>query len=148
MMDVIRSLPQGLFWYPLLLLLLVVMVRTVWLVTHRRSYRVKSGATGADLLKSLELLVSKANSDWYSRQDLERRCIGLLLQLNGYAGYSIDNCRSYLSAAANTEASLAIGEHLSESEQGQRQKHLSGDGDSRVAAVLSEIERITEAPGG
>lgn len=152
MMDAIRSLPQGLFWYPLLLILTAVVVRTILVTTGTFRRRHRKTARATDALEALQLLVNKAHADWHSRMELERRCIGLFLQASGYSGYSIDNCRRYVSRMEGMEASGIIAAHLQETEP--RAPH-GGDrpatrtrGLERVTAILDLIERLTEGKSG
>jgi hypothetical protein len=148
MVEFLRSLPQGLFWYPLVAFLVFSFGRAIWSVrwTARRS-RSASDAP-ADQLGSVVNLVHRARTDDLAEMEVQRRCLGLLLQLHGYGGYSVDNCRSFLSGVTDRELAEALTRHLrrvdrTASGPGERDGVLSAE----AGTFLRWIERDTEATG-
>jgi len=115
MMELLRSLPQGLLWYPLLLVLAVALARALWLV-RLRSPRGAAPPRMPDHFDALAHEVARARVEPTSRRDLERRLIGLLLQAHGYSGYTTDNCRAFVHAEADSPAAQAVMTHLAETQ--------------------------------
>ena len=149
MINLLGSLPQGILWYPLLLFLAFALGRAVWSVSRQFAPRESKTSSRPDHLASLALLVQRAQSDRFASQELERRCIGLLLQASGYTGYSVDNCRTFLAASPTSLAVSAVENHLTEVEQGERAGGSASFRPSdRIEHILETVERITEAPRG
>ena len=137
MIDSLRSLPQGMLWYPLLLVLVFALGRVVLSVGRQFASRKLKTPPESGHLASLISLVQRAQTDRFADQELERRCIGLLLQASGYTGYSVENCRSFLATSPTSPATAAV------------ESHLTGiDQDDRINHILETVERITEAPRG
>jgi hypothetical protein len=153
MIAILRSLPQGMFWYPLLAFLAFGFVRVVLSVSRQFRSPKSAPAGGSDPLISLAGLVDRAQTDNFARMELERHMIGLLLQVNGFTGYSVESCRSFVASLpanpAADEQAAAIESHLTDSQRGTISVGASGSGlSARVETILEAVERITEAPGG
>ncbi|MBU8912852.1 MAG: hypothetical protein KOO61_02435 [Spirochaetales bacterium] len=149
MIDLLRSLPQGMLWYPLLLCLTFALGRVVWSVGRQFASRKLEPPAESDHLALLALLVQRAQSDRFANQELERCCIGLLLQASGYTGYSAASCRIFLATSPGSPAAAAVEGHLTEIEQGGRAGGSASFSPShRIEHILEAVERITEAPRG
>ena len=149
MISLLRSLPQGMFWYPLLLFLTFSLGRVVWSVSRQLSSGKSKTRPESGHLASLVSLVQRAQTDQFAHQELERRCVGILLQASGYTGYSVENCRSFLRATPTSPATAAVEGHLAEVRIGRRVSGLVSSGPTdRINHILEAVERITEAPRG
>lgn len=158
MLDLIRALPQGLFWYPLLLFLLVLAARTLWQIRPVQSARQGTEVEESGNLGSLSRLVLRARTDSVAQQELERRSIGLLLEANDFSGYSVDNCRRFAAGSSGTQSARdLVAEHLAEltgrgnGERSGGTARQGGPGSagagSRFHMILGEVERLAEVPG-
>ena len=145
MIEFIRSLPQGMFWYPFLGFLVFSLVRAIWSVREGVRRR-RPPADGLDRVDSVAALVRRAVTDQFAEQELQRRCIGMLLQLHGYGGYSVENCRSYLAGGPSPEVRSAIESHL-ERQDRQSPRRTTGDGvlSRETQIIITRIEALTEA---
>ncbi|HKJ84906.1 MAG TPA: hypothetical protein VKA06_02465, partial [Spirochaetia bacterium] len=103
MIDVLRSLPQGVYWYPIVAALLIVAARTLLELAPRHTTMTEIGTPARSTLLGYATLIQRAGSDSYAEHELERLCIGMLLQASGYRGYSVDACRAYMRHGAPTE---------------------------------------------
>ncbi len=149
MIDSLRSLPQGMLWYPLLLVLAFALGRVVLSVSRRFASRKLQTPPESGHLASLISLVQRAQSDRFADQELERRCIGLLLQARGYTGYSVENCRRFLATSPTSPAAAAVESHLTENTTGSPGGGSPSFGPTdRINHILEAVERITEAPRG
>ena len=149
MIDLLRSLPQGMVWYPLLLVLAFALGRVVWSVGRQFASRKLKTPSESGHLASLISLVERAQTDQFANQELQRRCIGLLLQASGYTGYSVENCRSFLAASPTSPATAAVENHLTENRTGSPSGGSPSFGPTdRIKHILEAVERTTEAPRG
>jgi hypothetical protein len=142
--DVLASLPQGVYWYPAVAVLVVIAVRALLsLRTGRRAAsRTEAGAPSA--LAGYASLVERARSDRLAASELERLCMGMLLQAVGYRGYSTDACRHYAGHGAPEHLVPVIVAHLEDA--GPMATAESGVLPARCELVLRELESITEVP--
>lgn len=138
MLDLVRSLPQGVFWYPLVLALAFIAARTVLgLVPRRREPAPAARATTTPLLGYAHL-IQRAATDTFAQGELERVAMGLLLQASGYRGYSVDACRAFMAQETDDALVALIAAHLGDDE-------LDGAERSRLwKRLLDEVERRTE----
>lgn len=142
MIDLLRSLPQGVYWYPLVAALVVSAVRTLVELAPRRPPAPRTDPDAHSALLGYATLIQRAGGDSYAEHELERLCIGMLLQASGYRGYSVDACREYMRQGAPNELVSALREHL-----GEAPPRLSGTGGTlpaRCELVLNEIEHQTQ----
>lgn len=142
MAEALASLPQGVYWYPAIAVLLVIAARALLSLrgTRRRAPRSNPAAQGA--LAGYASLIERARSDQYAAGELERLCVGMLLQAAGYRGYSIDACRHYLEHGASERVAPAVAAHVENERDGATA--ASGVLPERCELVLREIESITE----
>ncbi|MFP4376539.1 MAG: hypothetical protein ACLFP4_05805 [Spirochaetales bacterium] len=111
MIEFFRSLPQGVSWYPLTLVLVFMLGRLALRIT--KGSRPRRGRVRKRVRRSRYAdTIAFAKSDGQTREELERLCIGLLLEANGYGPYSVDRCRLLMENAAGTELELALAYHL------------------------------------
>jgi len=159
MIDFIRSLPQGVFWYPLVLILVFALGRVVATMS-RVSRRQRSAEKRTHVPGRYAHLVALATSDAHAREELERLCVGLLLDAAGYGGYSVERCRALKIEVAGSELEQALAYHLGDARQlppeegidsrqpaeSQGGRTLAGIGAlPRVCQiVIREVERRTE----
>lgn len=153
MIDVLRSLPQGVYWYPVVAALLIVATRTLLYLTPRRRATTEIGTAARSTLHGYATLIQRAGSDSYAEHELERLCIGMLLQASGYRGYSVDACRAYMKHGAPATLIAALHEHLgdpsdapaeSPCEQSSEPRGTGSTLSTRCELVLRELEHQTE----
>lgn len=151
MRDLVSTLPQGLYWYPLVLgLLAYAGVVTIRLLrgdgrpdrAHRSVVSHGGGFTS---------LIAMARADRFSELELERLCLSYLLQANGYSGYSTAACRSFMEALSDIELVLAIQEHLGDAPRERRGE--PAEVDERIAplpprcrTIISRLQSQIEEP--
>jgi len=144
--DTLRSLPQGIFWYPFLGFLLFSLGRALWSVRAAAGTRRKTHLPEKDHIGALSALVGRAVTDQFAEQELQRRCIGLLLQLHGYSGYSVENCRKYLEGETPVEVGIALAKHLERLNQHAPERGTSrGVLSNETETILQWVENLTEA---
>jgi hypothetical protein len=87
-------------------------------------------------------LVSRSATDRFAESELERLCIGMLLQTAGYRGYSVDACRHYMDHGAPDHLVPALRDHLDDAPRpiGRR----TGFMPERCELIVREIELTTE----
>ena len=126
MIDFIRSLPQGVFWYPLVHALMVGLGRLVVAmsrVSQDRPIREKQTSPPGRYVH----LVALAQTDAHAQTELERLCVGLLLEAKGHGGYSVDRCHALKNEAIGSELEQALTAHL-----GEPKTLSTGHGNRRV----------------
>ncbi len=143
MIDVLRSLPQGVYWYPVVAALVIAATRTILELAPRRRTTSRQGSTARSSLLGYATLIQRAGSDSYAEHELERLCIGMLLQASGYRGYSVDACRAYMRHGAPPELVPALREHLGDPKDGHTEA-VGGTLPTRCELVLRELEHQTE----
>jgi hypothetical protein len=116
MIEFVRSFPQGVFWYPLVLVLVFALGRLVVQTTRiARSRRTSEKSTHVP--GRYAHLVAIASSDSHAREELERLCIGLLLEASGYGGYSVERCRSLMAEVPGSSLEQALAYHLGDTDR-------------------------------
>lgn len=143
MIDVLRSLPQGVYWYPVVAALVIAATRTLFELAPRRPSTTQPAVPSRSSLLGYATLIQRAGSDSYAEHELERLCIGMLLQASGYRGYSVDACRAYMKHGAPAELITALREHLGDSGD-HRTEPTGGTLPARCELVLRELEHQTE----
>lgn len=148
MIAFIRSLPQGMLWYPTVLALAFVIGRSLW-KTRRPDTRARATENvSTDNLAALTRLTTRARTDMNARRELERRCVGLLLQANGYPRYSVENCRAFLADTPDSDVTGALRAHLHDITQPANREPAQNAGNrspkERIATILSAVEQMTE----
>jgi hypothetical protein len=142
MIDAVGSLPQGLLWYPVVLVLAGLLIAVV--VSLRQSkVRSQRRTPGVDSPLATTLMrVERSRSDDYAQLELERYVIGLLLQANGYRGYTVELCRHYATHGAPAELSEVLLEHLGDRPHFER----SADGilPPRCELIVRALEEQTK----
>ena len=147
MIAVLRSLPQGIFWYPAVAIMVVLTLRSVLTLRPPASDRPPRVASRGSRYSRYRSMIDRAISgDRRGRRDangrardaleFERVCVGLLLLAGGYDGYSRAACRDYIASSAGSELTEALAEHL------------RGVPDPRVAAdsgLPERCERVLRA---
>ena len=147
MIRLLASLPQGIFWYPLLLLFCIALGRVLWSVSRRPSVSHRNSGPESGHLIALKGLVARAQVDHFARLELERRVIGLLLQANGYSGYTVENCRELSATLPDSPISNSIDRHLDDSQVNRvGEWSQSADSEQRINQILEAVEHLTEAP--
>ena len=104
----LQSLPQGMLWYPAVLVLLIVAVRIVLDVARAPRRERPRIARVPSRFEEYEDRINLRSA----HATLERNCIGLVLTAEGYSGYSVNNCRHYVENGASPEIRQVIREHL------------------------------------
>lgn len=127
------SLPQGLYWYPLITGLLIY-AGVVLTRTSKGAKRRRRKSTIVESGNSYTSLIARARADRFSELELERLCLSFLLQASGFSGYSTAHCRAYLQDASDVGLILAIQEHLGDAPAKKR------------AAVASDDPRLAPLP--
>jgi hypothetical protein len=136
MLDFVRSLPQGLLWYPAVIVLAVMAVRPIARLVRSSGKRRRHRSGGASRLEAYDDRIRSESTD----AALERSCIGMLLVAHGYSGYSIANCRDYLSHGADETIQTALSDHLTGAPDRAAESGLP----SRIETVLTHIETQLE----
>lgn len=145
MIEMLRSLPQGIFWYPFIGFLLFSIGRALWSIRVAARRQRSPAGSDTDHLGSLAALVGRAVTDQFAEQELQRRCIGLFLQLHGYGGYSVENCRNYLRGTPPVEVGIAVTRHLERLEQQTPERGAArGVLSYETETMLDWIEKMTE----
>ena len=142
MTDFLGSLPQGVYWYPTVAALLVVAVRALLLLRASRTASTRPNANAPGALAGYASLVERARSDRFAASELERLCLGMLLQAAGYRGYSTDACRHYVEHGAPQHLVPVIVAHLENTAAAATAE--SGVLPERCEVILHELETITE----
>jgi hypothetical protein len=148
MQSLLSSLPQGLYWYPVILGLLIyaaiVVVRSIQPQSGVR-VRTPRTETGAGFTS----LIARARADRFSELELERLCLSFLLQVSGFPGYSTENCRAYMHDIRDVDLILAIQEHLGDAPLTRRNPVAGAD--ERIAPLpprcqlfVQSLQRIVE----
>lgn len=157
MLELLSALPQGLYWYPLVAGLVVITVRTLVGLWGGRREQPEARPHASTQLAGYAHLIRRATSDSYAEAELERLCIGMVLQANGYRGYSVDACRHYTSHGAPPELAAAIEEHLgnavrlgaSRRPPGETRAFAGGPESTlppRSELILRHLQTMTEEP--
>ena len=140
MIDALRALPGGVFWYPAVAIMIVLAVRSVLMLRPPASERPPHvGLRGSQYARYRSMIERATRGDRRGERDaleLERVCVGLLLLAGGYDGYSRAACRDYIASSTRSELTDAVAEHL------------SGNPDRRIAAgsgLTERCERILRA---
>lgn len=142
MADALASLPQGVYWYPAVAALLVLALRSLLSLRNGRPASPKRPASPPDAFAAYASLVERARSDRFAATELERLCMGMLLQAAGYRGYSTDACRHYAGHGAPEHLVPIIVAHLENEAAAETAE--SGVLPERCERILREIESITE----
>lgn len=138
MLDLIRSLPQGVFWYPLVLALAFIAGRGILALVPRREREQHFTSQTTTPLIGYAHLIRRAASDTLAQGELERVAMGLLLQAAGYRGYSVDACRGFIAREGDEELVALVESHLGD-------RTLEGNDRTRLwKRLLDEVERRTE----
>ncbi|MFW5741677.1 MAG: hypothetical protein ACOC2D_00250 [Spirochaetota bacterium] len=144
MADILASLPQGVYWYPAVAVLVVIAVRALLSLPTGRRAGPRTEARAPSALAGYASLVERARSDRLAAAELERLCMGMLLQAVGYRGYSTDACRHYAGHGAPEHLVPSIVAHLEQ--PGTVATTGSGTLPERCELILRELEFITEVP--
>lgn len=142
MIEILRSLPQGVYWYPLVVALIIVIGRTLYELSDRSARRRTVAGPGGNELAGWITLIERAGIDSYAEAELERHLLGLILQAAGYRRYSVDACRDYVERGASPEIAAIIREHLGDVARAPRT--ATGSLPARATILMNEIERMTE----
>ena len=139
MADVLRSLPQGLYWYPVVLVLLGLLAASVVSLRGGPGEKKQGAAPKGSAFALAADLAARARTDAIARLELERRLIGLLLQAHGYRGYSVDYCRHYAEHGASPEATRLLLDHLDDGPSASQQR--AGALPQRIDELMSLLEK-------
>lgn len=147
MPGLFQLLPQGVIWYPTLVVLFVGAFATLYREVRRRRPRRASRGEEAEPVVSVAALIRRSRTDAMAMLELERRALTALMRLHDISAYSVPNCRLLATRYPEGRVRAAIDEHLENlhTEPGSRGSPYRGTLPPRVAVILKEVERKVEA---